>query len=195
MRRRSTIRLAAAAYAAIDVAVLMAPSVVLAVEARKGGLSGSHGVDLVLASAAVGAVHAGIAFSRLIDESRAAARRLDVWIAALDALVVLALGATLLLVIVLGGFADQHDVLISQGWSVVWLWIGVLGGAVVLAELSGRFLFRWLERAAVLEPHNPSGISSSEDEAGLRYGASSSSPPSRSANSSSTVSREPSAGS
>lgn len=161
MRRRDAIRLAAGVYAAADVAVIMAPSVVLAVAASKGGLSGSHGVDLVLASAAVGAIHAGIAFSRLIDEGRAAARRLDVWIAALDALVVLALGATLLLVVVLGGFATQHDALVSEGWSVVWLWIGVLVGAVALAELCGRSLFRWLERAAVSEHPTSSSISSS----------------------------------
>ena len=35
-------------------------------------------------------------------------RRVDMWIAAVDALVVLTLGATLLLVVVLTGFADEH---------------------------------------------------------------------------------------
>lgn len=156
MTRITFIRLAAVVYAVADLAVLMAPSVVLAVTARKGGLSGGHGLDLVLASVGVGVIHAGIAFSRLTNESRVAARRLDVWIAALDALVVLALGATLLLILLLGGFAAQHDVLVNEGWSVVWLWIGVLLGAVALAELCGRYLFRWLERAALDTPGDPS---------------------------------------
>lgn len=143
--RGAAVRSAAFAYAAVDLAVIMAPSAALAVAAKKGGLSGSHGVDLLLASAAVGFLHAGVAFRRLTDETRVAARRLDVWIAAFDALVVLALGATLLLVIVLGGFAEQHAVLVNRGWAVVWLWIGVQLTAVAVAEVTGRWVFAWLE--------------------------------------------------
>lgn len=147
MRNRRVLRLAAGAYAAVDIAVLMAPSLVLAVTAEKGGLPGSHGIDLVIASGVVGLLHGAIAFSRLVDEGRVAARRLDVWLAAFDALVVLALGVTLLLIVVLGGFADAHAVLVNRGWAVVWLWIGVLLAAVALAEICGRLVFRWLERA------------------------------------------------
>lgn len=123
----------------------MAPSVVLALTARKGGLSGLHGVDLLLGSGIVGTFHAVVAYRRLTDERRIAERAVDAWIAAVDALVVLALGATLLLVGVLGGFADEHAVLINRGWSVVWLWVGVQLVAVLLAEATGRLVFRWLE--------------------------------------------------
>lgn len=123
----------------------MAPSVVLAATAEKGGVTGLHGVDLVLASLGVGVCHAAVAFSRLLRETRLALRPLEVWIAAFDALVVLSLGATILMVVVLGGFAEQHAVLVNRGWDVVWLWVGVLLVAVALAQLTGRAVFRWLE--------------------------------------------------
>jgi Kef-type K+ transport system membrane component KefB len=150
--RRQLNRVAAGVYAVVDVAVLLAPSIVLADAAQKGGLTGAHGIDLVIASAVVGLLHAGVAYRRLVDENRLAARRVDVWIAAVDSLVVLALAATLLLIAVLGGFAAQHAVVVNRGWPVVWLWVGVQLGAVVIAELTGRTVFRWLEAAAPPAP-------------------------------------------
>ncbi len=138
---------AAAAYALADVAVIMAPSVVLASSAYRAGVSGSPGLDLLVASGAVGAVHAVIAWARLRTETRLAARRLDVWIASFNSLVVLAVGVTLLMIIVLEGFAGEHAVLVNEGRPVLALWLGVLLLAVCLSELTGRFLFRWLERA------------------------------------------------
>lgn len=157
MNRPAVLRVAAASYAAVDLGVLMAPSLVLAFAAHKGGLPDWHGMDLVVASAMVGAVHAAIAFRRLVHEGRTAVRRSDVWIAAADALVVLALGATVLLIVVLGGFANEHAVLVNRGWAVVWLWVGVQVTAIALAEASGRFVFRWLERAVPDRPQPGNG--------------------------------------
>ena len=143
MSKRATGEVAAVIYAVVDAAVIMAPSVVLASSALRSGLTGSP--DLVLASAAVGAVHAVIAWSRLRGETRMATRRADVWIASIDALVVLALGVTLLMVVILEGFASEHANLINRGWPVLGLWLGVLLVAVGLAEVTGRLVFRWLE--------------------------------------------------
>lgn len=147
---QAAVWLAALGYAAVDVAVVMAPSLVLALAANKGGLEDSHGIDLVVASAAVGVPHAAVAFRRLVAERRSAKAALDVWVAAVDALAVLGVGSTLLLIVVLGGFADAHAVLVNRGWSVVWLWLGVQLIAVGLAELTARLTFRWLERGADL---------------------------------------------
>lgn len=139
---------AAALYGVLDGAVLLAPSVVLALAAHKGGIPGHEGLDLVLASGVIAVGHGVVAARRLVDERRLATRAADAWIAALDALVVLALAATLLLIVVLGGFAEHHGVLVNQGWPVLALWIGIQLGAVALAEVTGRVVFRWLERPA-----------------------------------------------
>jgi hypothetical protein len=141
---------AAALYGLVDLGVIMAPSVVLASSAYRSGVSGTPGLDLLLASAAVGLVHAVVAWSRLRAETRVAHRRMDVWIASFDALVVLAIGVTLLMITVLEGFAGEHAVLMREGWPVLGLWLGVLGVAVALAELTGRSIFRWLERAPLV---------------------------------------------
>ena len=147
MIRRAAGEAAALAYALADVAVIMAPSIVLSSSAYRSGVADSPGLDLVLASAAVGAGHAVIAWARLRAEVRMAARRLDVWIASFDALVVLAVGVTLFMVVILEGFADEHALLINEGWPVLGLWFGVLLLVVGVSEVTGRLLFRWLERS------------------------------------------------
>jgi hypothetical protein len=81
----------------------------------------------------------------LRSEERTAVRRADMWIAAFDALVVLMLAATLLPVVVLWGFAEEHASLADRGYPVVALWAGVLLVAIVLAEATGRMVFWWLE--------------------------------------------------
>lgn len=146
--RRTTHRVGSVVFAAIDFLVVIAPSVVLAVNARQGGLPQSRGFDLVIASALIGSIHAAVVWSRLRDETRHAHRVIDVWISEFDSLVVLALGATVLLVIVLGGFTEQHAVMVNNGWPVLWLWSGVQVTAVVISELTGRLLFWWLEERA-----------------------------------------------
>lgn len=146
--RSSALRwLRASSFALADAAVLMAPSVVLASTADKGGIGGLHGFDLLLASAVVATLHGALVFTRLSRRRGAAARHLDLWIATFDGIVVLALSSTLLLVGVLGGFADTHAVLVNRGWWVVWLWLGVQLLAVALAEVTGRAVLRWLQRA------------------------------------------------
>lgn len=149
---RATIFIGATAYAIADFGVIVAPAAVLASAAHKGGISGVHGLDLTFASATLGLAHAAIAFRRLVDEGRAARRVIDVWIASVDALVVLALASTVLLLVVLGGFADTHAVLVNRGWPVVTLWIGVQVLAVTAAEVTGRLVFMWLERGAARRP-------------------------------------------
>jgi hypothetical protein len=116
---------------------------------QRGGMGDLDGVDLVIASSCIGAGHAAVAYTRLRDEERTALRRLDMWIASLNALVILGLGATLLVLLVLNRWADEHASLANRGYPVVALWIGVQLVAVGLAESVGRFVFWWLE------PHHP----------------------------------------
>ena len=128
-----------------DLAVIVAPALAFKLAADRGGLGDAKGMDLVVASAVLGTVHAVIAGFRLRSEERTAVRRADMWIAAVDALVVLALAATLLPAVVLWGFADEHASIAHRGYPVVALWAGVQLVAVALAELTGRAVFWWLE--------------------------------------------------
>ena len=145
MRQQVIDTIAPPVYAAIDFAVILTPALAVKLASDRGGMGDTEGRDLILASAVLGALHAVMAWSRLRSEERVAVRRADMWIAAVDALVVLALGATLLLVAILYGFADEHASLADRGYPVVLLWAGVQVGAVVLAEATARFVFWWLE--------------------------------------------------
>src|SRR5699024_4131351 len=117
-----------------------APSLAIKLTADRGGMGDTNGLDLVLTSLVIGVVHARIAGRRLLDEERMAVRRADMWIAAVDALVVLAVGATVLLVAVLHVFVDDHAALANRGYPVFLLWAGVQLVAVALAEATGRFV-------------------------------------------------------
>ena len=145
MRRHLVDHVAPPIYAAVDFAAIMAPALYLKVAADRGGLDDDKGVDLLVASAVIGTAHALLAWWRLRSEERVALRRFDLWIAAVDALVVLALGATLLLIAVLHGFADEHASLADRGYPVVALWVGIQLLAVSAAEATGWFVFWWLE--------------------------------------------------
>jgi hypothetical protein len=134
----------AAGFALAGFIVVLIPAVAV----RYGVLNsaiGSMDDDVLLASAAVGAVHMVLVWRRLGDEERTAARRLHLWIASLNALVVLALSASLLLLLVLYWFPDEHASLANRGFPVFVLWAGVQGVAVLLAEATYRFFFWWLE--------------------------------------------------
>lgn len=147
MGRRAVAALAA--YAGADFAVILAPALVVYSAGRRGGgLAPAHGSDLLVAGTLLGALHAALAWRWLRAHHRSAVRWVDAWIAAVNALVLLALAATLLLVAVLVGFAEQHAVLASRGHPVVALWIGVQFVAVMLAAATGRQVFRWLEPRA-----------------------------------------------
>lgn len=145
MRREIVDRVAPPVYATIDFAVILAPAVAVKMAADRGGMGDAEGVDLIIASAVLGLVHAFFAWKRLQHEEHVAVRRADMWISAVDALAVLALGATVLLLAILYGFADEHASVADRGYPVVVLWTGVQVVAVVLAELTGRFVFWWLE--------------------------------------------------
>lgn len=145
MRREAADRIAPPLYAAVDFAVILAPAAAVKLAADRGGMGDAEGLDLIVASALLGAVHAVFAFRRLRSEERVAVRRADMWLAAVDSLVMLALGATVLLVAVLYGFADEHASVADRGYPVVVLWTGVQLVAVVIAEATGRLVFWWLE--------------------------------------------------
>ncbi len=145
MRRELVDRIAPPIYAAVDFAVIVAPALAVKLAADRGSMGETEGIDLIIASSVFGVGHAVLARSRLRSEERMAVRRADLWIAAIDALVVLALGATLLLVAILYGFADEHASLADRGYPVVALWIGIQAAAIALAEVTGRFVFWWLE--------------------------------------------------
>ena len=135
-------------YGLVDFVVIVAPAVAFNAAADRGGLGDLTDMDLVAASVVLGAVHAVIAANRLWFEEHVAIRRTDLWIAAVDSLAVLALAATLLPIVVLFGFADEHASIADRGYPVVALWVGVQVVAIVAAEITGRAVFRWLEEPA-----------------------------------------------
>lgn len=145
MRRQLTDRIAPPVYAVVDFAVIIAPALAIKLAAERGGMGDAEGVDLIVASSVLGAAHAVVARSRLRNEERIAVRRADMWISAVNALVVLALGATVMLVAVLYGFSDEHASLADRGYPVVALWVGIQLAAIALAEGTARLVFWWLE--------------------------------------------------
>lgn len=154
MRREVVDRVAPPLYGVVDLLVVLGPAIVVKLAADRSGIGDTQGLDLVVASAVIGLGHAVVAAKRLASEERVAVRRSDMWIAALDALVVLALGATLLLIAVMIPFADEHASLADRGYPVVALWAGIQLLAVALAEVVSRFVFWWLE------PHPRRGAAS-----------------------------------
>ncbi|HEV2809253.1 MAG TPA: hypothetical protein VGV93_02500 [Acidimicrobiales bacterium] len=136
---------ALAAFALLDLAIIVAPSLVLAGAAQKGGLVGAHGLDLVVASSVLGSSHAALVWIRLRRQLLRYADTADVLIATLNATVVVALATTMLLLVVLGGFAPQHAVLVNRGWPVLGLWIGMHLVAMALAEVTRSLVLRWLD--------------------------------------------------
>ena len=162
MRRQVVDAIAPPVYGAIDFLVIFAPAVALKIASDRGGMGDTKGLDLVVAGTVLGVTHAVVAGSRLRSEERTAVRRADMWIAAIDALVVLTLAATVLPVVVLWGFADEHASIANRGYPVVALWAGVQFVAVVLAEITGRVVFRWLE------PHPRSRFRIRDHLVGLR---------------------------
>ena len=167
MSRRHGLELAGVAvYALVDWLVIMAPAFAIELAGDRGGLGDTEGLDLLSASAVIATIHAIVAARRLRDEERMAVRRADVWIASIDALVVLALGTTLLVLAGLVSFPDEHAALANRGYPVVLLWAGLQILAVLLAEVTGRLVFRWLEPPEVAAPGTGSAAPGGETEAG-----------------------------
>ena len=157
MTRQSLLRVAIVAYAIVDWLVIMAPSLAVKLAADRGGLGDSKGLDLIFASLVIATPHAVIAGRRLRYEERTAVWRADIWIAAIDALVVLALSTTLLILVVLAVFAEEHAAIANRGFPIVALWIGLQLVAVALSEATGRFVFWWLEPHRAVRLLHPSG--------------------------------------
>jgi hypothetical protein len=145
---RATDVAVAAGFVIVGFVVVLAPAVAVQPAVLNAGV-GSLDDDVLAASAVVGAAHVVLAWRRLRDEERIAARRLHLWIAELNALVVLALSASVLLLLVLYWFPDEHASIANRGFPVFLLWAGVQGVAILLAEATARFFFWWLE------PHGP----------------------------------------
>jgi hypothetical protein len=141
-------------YGLVDAAVVIAPAVAVRATGARAGIEGEYDVDLLVASAIVGGVHAVVAWRRLVDEERAAERAVDVWIASIDALVVLAFCSTFLITAVLLGFTDVHALLAQRGAPVVVLWAGCAVVSVLLAELTGHLVYRWLEPEHPVHPRH-----------------------------------------
>jgi hypothetical protein len=145
MSTRTVDQAVATAYALACFAVVLAPALAVRWGVLRAGIEGVGGRDLLVASCLVGAGHAVVAWLRLRSEERTALRRSHMWIASLNALVVLALSGSLLLLLVLHSFPDEHAAIARRGFPVVVLWAGVQVVAVALAEATGRFFFWWLE--------------------------------------------------
>ena len=165
MRPGRLARALAVLYATVDAGVIIAPAVAVRATGARVGIEGEYDADLLVASTIIGVVHGVIAFRRLVDEERAAERAIDVWLASIDALVVLAFSSTFLITAVLLGFTDVHALLAQRGAPVVLLWAGVAVVAVVLAELTGHWVYRWLEPTHPVHPHHVVG-DEGETEAG-----------------------------
>lgn len=144
-RQRRIDHLVAAVYAAACFGAVLAPALAVRWAVFRSDIGGVAGRDLVAASVCVGAGQAAVAWARLRCEERTAARRSHIWIASLNALVVLALSSSLLVLAVLRLFADEHAAIVDRGLPVVALWAGLQLVAVALAELAGRAVFWWLE--------------------------------------------------
>ena len=135
----------AAGFALAGFAIVLVPAVAVRSQEVLNAGVGSVDDDILAASAAMGAAHVVLAWRRLRDEERLAARRLHVWIASLNALVVLALSASVLLLLLLYLFPDEHASLANRGFPMFLLLAGVQGVAILLAEATARLIFWWLE--------------------------------------------------
>jgi hypothetical protein len=151
--------------------VIIAPAVAVRATGARVGIEGEYDSDLLLASATIGAVHGVIAWRRLVDEERAAERAIDVWLSSINALVVLAFCSTFLITGVLLGFTDIHALLAARGAPVVLLWGGVAIVAVVLAELTGHWVYRWLEPQHPVQSHHLLDVLTVDDPGAQERGA------------------------
>lgn len=145
MTRATVDRFAPPLYALLCVGVLLSPAIAVTLSSQRGGMREAADADLLIASGSIGLILAVLSMVRLRSEETAAVRRADMWIAALDSLVVLLLAATVLPLVVLWGFTDEHATMAQRGYPVVVLWSGVQFLAILLAEATGRVVFWWLE--------------------------------------------------
>jgi hypothetical protein len=135
------------AFAATGCAVIVAPVFAMGWGVLNAGIGSMDG-DVLTASLGMAAVHVAAVVHRRRHQRRTSGSRTRAWIASLNALVVLALSASVLLLLVLHTFPDEHASLASRGYPVTALWVGIQLVAVVLAEATARLVLRWLEPAS-----------------------------------------------
>lgn len=146
MSRPVTDTVVAVGFAGAGFAIVLVPAIAAQWGVLHDGV-GSLDDDILIASTLVGALYAALAWRRLRDEEQLARRRLHVWIASLNALVVLALASSLLLLALLVAFPDEHFSLGDRGAPAVTMWAAIQLIAVGLAEAAARLTFWWLEPA------------------------------------------------
>jgi membrane protease YdiL (CAAX protease family) len=145
MMRRGMEPASAALYAVAVFAVVVAPGTVLVVAGARAGLPRMLAdLDLVAVSAVVGAAYALVAHRRLRRQAGRGRAQADVWIAALNALSVLAVLASVLLAVALHLLAAVQTPLAAAEWPLLALWGLLQLTAVVLAESTERAVFAWL---------------------------------------------------
>lgn len=157
---------AAAGYAALVVAVLVAPSLVLDDATARGGAARGPGFDLVVVSALIGVAYAGAMLRSLARHGRDGERAADWWLSALHGLLVLALAASALPAAVLHTTSPLHARVVDAEWPVLLAWAAVLAVAMVMAEGARRWSLRWL--AAENRRDAPAGPSRSRGRADAR---------------------------
>ncbi|HKH04272.1 MAG TPA: hypothetical protein VKA65_03845 [Acidimicrobiales bacterium] len=145
MTRRQVDIAVATGYAVVCFLAVLAPALAVRWSVFKSDIEGVGGRDIVAASVIIGAAHAAVAWVRLRSEERTALRRSHMWIASLNALAVLSLSSSVLLLVVLLSFPDTHAAMANRGFPVVVLWAATQLVAVILAEATGRVMFWWLE--------------------------------------------------
>lgn len=126
------------------VGVLVAPAAVLAAAADKGGIPDRDGRVLFVTSVVVGLLSGAMAAHHLRVRRGARREARDAFIAALDALVVLALGSTAILFLALGAYEPAAPLLVNRGWPVLATWALAQLVSAALAELTRAGVARWL---------------------------------------------------
>ena len=151
--RRLVAEAAAAAYALAVLVVVVAPAAVLVLAGARGGLGVTRqGFDLTVTSGLVGSAYAAVALRRLRRQETAERSRTDAWLAAAQALSVLALLSSLLLALMLLLAAPLQVVLADSELPLVALWAGGQLLAVAVAEVTERASFRWLTASRASSP-------------------------------------------
>lgn len=136
---------AAAGYAVLALGLVVAPALIIDSTARGGGVAPSwQALDLLAVSAVLGLGYAIVCYRRLRRQGTMTRSRPNVWIAAVNALVALGLASSVLLAVVLHELGSMQALLAGQEWTLLALWGAVQAGAIVVAEVVERGVFRWL---------------------------------------------------
>jgi hypothetical protein len=133
--------------AALGFAVVVAPAVAMRWQLMDDGLGGIDS-DILIASIFMGLVHVVVSVWMTRRSLVAHRRWTPVWLARINALVVLALSASLLLQAVLWYLPEEQHSLASRGFAVVLVWCGIQLVAIVLAEATAYGVLRWLRAPA-----------------------------------------------